>query len=251
MLNYNKVLLDSIERERNGTDFVCPTADKVVLRELLDEINKYAGTDLQYLAELDAFNIRGSGSIAVRYISRFSSATVRGYLIPKLVFDKVPDCDKIVLQSYLHFQASDEYISKPGVPAPAHIYVRYDNAIASLKPKRLKDELVQLASNPRDAFYLPFTLRMLASWKVPELKDILISYSSVDNISAQDVGLSECEDNCLPPLSFIKRELRFTAIDCLKHYSSVEIRELIKRYTTDSDLDIKAAAKRILKHLER
>lgn len=248
---HNKVLLDQIEREKNGIDFCCPAADKVVLQDMLKEINEYAGTDFRYLAELVANTIAGAGSIVARYLPQFSSVSVRSYLIPQLVHDRLPDCDKIVIQSYMHFRASDEYISKPGIPAPAHIYIRYDNALAVLKPKRLKDELVQLVKNPRDAFYLPFTMRMLASWKIPDMKNLLISYLSDDNISAQDVGLGECNDNCFPPLSFMKRELRFTAIDGLKYFPSAETREVIMKYTAYSDSDIKAAAKRTLKRLNR
>lgn len=56
MQNYSEVLVDSIEREKKGIDYICPKADKELLRELLDEINSHAGTDYHYLAELDAFN---------------------------------------------------------------------------------------------------------------------------------------------------------------------------------------------------
>ncbi|MGN1155744.1 MAG: hypothetical protein ACI4TK_06170 [Agathobacter sp.] len=109
MLQYSKLILDSIEREKNGTDYRCPEADKVLLSELLCEINRYAGTDLNYLAELDAFHIPGAGKIVVKYVERFSSESVRGYLIPKLVSDKIQECDKLVLQLYLHFKSSNEY----------------------------------------------------------------------------------------------------------------------------------------------
>lgn len=249
MPSYNKALQESIEREKKGIDYSCPDADKVILRELLEEINKYAGTDIHYLAELDAFHIVGSGPIIAQYISRFSSESIRGYLIPQLVSDRIMDCDKIILQLYLHFKSSNEYIPKPGVPAPAHIYVRYDNAIKALRPKRLKDELIKLAYNPLDVFYLPFTMRMLASWKIPELKDLLLLYSTAANIAAHEVGIEEACEKLFPPLSFIKRELRFTAIAGLKYYPSAETTEIINQYTTDADSDIRTAAKRTLKSL--
>lgn len=244
---YKKVLLDSIEREKRGTDYVYTDSDKEILRGLLQEINMYAGTQFQYLAELDAFTIPGSGSIIARYISRFASESVRGYLIPQLVSDRIKDCDKIVLQLYWHFKSSDEYIAKQGKPAPAHIYVRYDNALKALKPKRLKEDLLMLAHNPRDVFYLPFTMRMLASWKVPELKELLLTYSSAANITAQDVGLGKNPNNYLPPLDFIRRELRFTAIKGLKYYPSTETIEILNQCAIDSDVDIRVAAQKTLK----
>ena len=76
MLNYSKVLVSSIEREKMGLAYICPKADRELLHKLLDEINKYAGTDYHYLAELDAFNISGAGSIVAKYITEFSSEGV-------------------------------------------------------------------------------------------------------------------------------------------------------------------------------
>ena len=183
MQNYSEVLVDSIEREKKGIDYICPKADKELLRELLDEINSHAGTDYHYLAELDAFNIPGAGNIVAKFITEFSSEEVKGYLIPQMVSDKIKDCDKIVLQLYEQFRLSDEYVAKPGEPAPAHIYVRYDNAFKILKPKRLKKNLMEIAHSPRDAFYLPFTMRMLASWKMPEMKEKCYDWNTQYTVS--------------------------------------------------------------------
>ena len=251
MLQYNKLILDSIEQEKNGANYCYSAADRKVLSELLHEINAYAGTNFNYLAELDAFNIPSTGGIVAKYITRFSSESVRGYLIPQLVADKVGECDKLILQLYLHFKSSDEYIARPGKPAPAHIYVRYDNAFKKLAPKRLAKELVALAHNPRDAFYLPFTMRMLASWRIVEMRELLILYSNDDWITAKDVGLYDNEKPYYPPLEFIKRELRFTAIDGLRHYPSDEVEDIIASLTNNADHDIRAAAKRAQRALSR
>ena len=251
VLNYSKILINSIENEKRGTDYICPEADKELLHRLLGEINSYAGTNFHYLAELDAFNISGSGNIIAKYIKNFSSESVKGFLIPQMVSDKIKDCDKLILQLYLHFKLSDEYIGKPGYPSPAHIYVRYDNAFKKLKPKRLAKELTELVHNPRDAFYLPFTTRMLASWKMPEMKNLLISYSTDDSFIAQDVGIYNSEQPYFPSLEFMKRELKFTAIDGLKYYPSAEVRDIITSLVTSTDKDIKSAAKRTLKILTK
>ena len=251
MLNYSKVVLDAIEREKAGTDYFCSEDDKIILRELLNVINEYTGINFQYLAELAMFDIHGTGEIIARYISKFSSESVRGYLIHLLVFDRIRDCDKLVLQLYWHFKLSDEYISRPSNPAPTHIYARYDNALKLLKPKRLKDDLIKLAHNPRDVFYLPLTMKMLASWKVPELKDLLIQYSSATSITAADVNISGSDGPYFPPLEYIKRELRFIAIDGLKHYPSDETKELIALYTNDPDMDVRTVAQRTIRYLQK
>ena len=249
MLKYSALLLDSIEKEKAGIDYRCPEGDKELLADLLLEINQYAGTDLHYLAELDAFHIPGAGSIVAEYIERFSSESVKGYLIPALVSDKVQGCDKLILQLYLHFRLSDEYIATSGAAAPAHIYTRYDNAFRTLQPKRLSKELITLAHSPRDAFYLPFTMRMLASWKLPEMKNLLIPYAMSDSITAKDVGICDDGKAFFPPLEFIKRELKFTAIEGLKNYPSEETINVIASLAASADNDIKAAAKRTLKAL--
>jgi len=246
MSNYGKVLIDSIDREKRGIDYIYPKSDKELLRKLLDEINRYAGTNYHYLAELDAFIIPGAGNIAAKYITEFSSESVKGYLIPQMVSDNIKDCDKLVLQLYMKFRESDEYIAKPGKPAPAHIYVRYDNAFRRLKPKRLAKELIKLAHSPRDAVYLPFTMRMLASWKMPEMKSILLSYVTGDSVSAQDVGINDNEQPYFPSLECMKRELMFTSIIGLKYYPSAEVIDIITQLTASSDKYIKSAAQRTL-----
>lgn len=218
---------------------------------LLQEVNEYSGTSLRFLAEIDAFRVKGAGKIFARYITKFTSESVRSYLIPQIVSDKVEDCDKLILRMYMHFKASNEYLSIPGVATPAHIYVRYDNAFKTLKPKRIKNDLVQLAHNPRDVFYLPFTMRMLASWKLPEIKDLFIFYLASSNIFTQDVEISEYGEKLLPPIAFMTRELRFTAIHGLKYYPSDDTIAIIKQYVNTSDPDIRAVAQRTLMWLER
>lgn len=248
---YNKVLLESIINEKEGTDYAYTNADRKILEQLLADINEFALTDFHYLAELDTFNIPQTGPIIARYIKKFKSESVRGYLVPQMVSDHIKDCDKLVLELYLHFKESEEYISEPNNPSPAHIYVRYDNALKQLKPKRLKDDLVKLAYNARDAFYLPFTMRMLASWKIPEIKEILFNYLESSNITAESVGIEESEKKIYPSLEFIKRELKFTALAGLKYYPTKEVVETILQYVDDVDEDLRIVAKKTLKVLEK
>ena len=105
-MNYNKVLLDSIDRERKGVDYFCPESDKIVLKKMIDKINKCCGTDFHFLAEIDAFNIPESGTIMLQYLDQFQSESIRSYLIPQIVSDRVQDCARIVLASYFFNKSS-------------------------------------------------------------------------------------------------------------------------------------------------
>ena len=168
-----------------------------------------------------------------------------------MVEDRVKNCDKLLLQLYKHFEASPAYISGVGKPAPAHIYARYDNAFRRLKSKAIKDELTELVSNPRNAFYLPLTIRMLASWKIPRIKDLLIQHLSGIGMSASDVGLKGNGEAYFPPLSGIKRELRFTALAGLKYYPSSETVQLLQHYTLDENPNVSAAAQKSLAYIRK
>lgn len=246
---HEKVLNDLIEREITGADCAYAGEDRTILIDMMDTINSQKGTNIRSLVELDTFHILGAGEIIVNYVDCFSSETVKAYLISHLVLDRVTDCDKIILQLYLRFRKSKEYISPPGKPAPSHIYVRYDNAFRNMKSKRIADALLDVVSSPRDAFYLPLTVGMLASWKLPKLKEILLRYSVPNNILVQDIGIEGNGEPYFPPFAFISKELRFSAINGLKHYPSNEALDALKECALDSDVDIKLAAQRVLKKI--
>ena len=243
---YGAVLRDAIEREKAGEGYEYSKEDRKILDEVFKEINEAVGGNYHYLAEIDLLHIKGAGPIALKYIEKFSSEGVRAFLLPHIWSEVGKSSADIIYKLYLHFKKSEAYISKPNEPSPAFIYVRYDNAFMKLKPKKLKNELLDLIRNPRDAFYLPFTTRMLASWKMEQMEDLLISYLDSDNISNKNLGICT-DDKYYPSAEVIKRELKFTAITCLKYYPSVKNIELIKQYSEDADKDIRACAKKTLK----
>ncbi|MBQ7473007.1 MAG: HEAT repeat domain-containing protein [Oscillospiraceae bacterium] len=237
-----------IEEEKAQKTYHVSPGDRGVLNEMLDEFNHVTGAGFHYLAELDMLSVKGGGEVVKKYIQQYESEDIRSYLIHYLMEDRIGDCDKIIFQLYLHFKNSNQYISPPDHPAPAAIYVRYDNAFKRLKPKRIKKDLLSLAFNPRDAFYLPLTIRMLASWKLPELKCLLISYLEGTSITPESVGLPDQAENYHPPFSFMKKELKYTAIDSLKNYPCEETMKLLKQCSGDPDKDIRSAA---IKSLQR
>lgn len=251
-MQYDRVLINGIEREKKGVDYVCSVEDKKLLYILFDEINKNLGTNIQYLAEIDLQNIVGAGEIIAKYITSFSSESIKGYLLPQMVADKIKDCDKLILQLYTNFKLSDEYIGKKNCLSPAHICVRYDNAFKALKPKRLISELMKLAHNPRDVFNLPLTIHMIASWKIPEMCELLLSYANADNLNSLDFFV--CKGSSIQDyqsLEYVKREIKFTAIRGLKFYPTTEIKALLETFTTCEDADIRLAAKKTLKAIQQ
>lgn len=159
MLKYSASLLDSIEKEKAGIDYRCPEGDKKLLSDLLFEINHYAGTDLHYLAELDAFRIPGAGRIVTEYIGRFSSESVKGYLIPALVSDKVQGCDKLPVGSRLERYC---YQYDCGLLGDASFYINFmvvfsgDNELNSKYDELLREKPTMVLSD-ESVSYLVFS----------------------------------------------------------------------------------------------
>lgn len=240
---YAKVLRDSILDEIAGVDYNYNESDRVIFEEMLKEINEFTGMEFRYLAELDLVKIEGIGEIVSRYITEFNSEFIKAILISFIVSDKVKGGAELIYKLYLIFKHSEEYISAEGEPAPAHIYVRYDNAFKRLKPKRLKSAFIELAHDLRDAFYLPFTMRMLASWKIPEMQPILFSFFDDSKITGESVGIKE-NGNYYPSIEYMKRELKFTALDGLKYYPSQDTIRIVQKYIDEEDRDIKIAAQK-------
>lgn len=249
---HEAVLRDAIKKEISGEDYCYSASDKVLLGKMFAEINRTLGTDIRYIVEMDAFIFHGSGEIVARYITQFETEGVRAYLLEQIIADKVPDCDLLTYELYKHFKSSESYISQPQAPAPAHIYVRYDNTFRRLRPRRLKAELLELARSPRDAEYLPFTMRMLASWRVPQMHDILLSYAESDRLTPADVGLDPNDDlRRAPTLDTIKRNLKFTAIAGLKYYATPEAKAVLDRFAASDDKDFRDAAEKSLASIEK
>lgn len=247
---YISILNDAIRDEIAGVDYTYDEHDKEILKKMFAEINLQTGSKYNYLAEVAELAMHGTGSIMAQYIDSFDSESIRGYLIPHIVSDRVCCSMEIVLRSYLHFRASKEFISKAGEPSPAHIYVRYDNAFKSLKPKRLATELYAIVKEPRDAYYLPLTVLMLSSWKISDMEELLLAFLDGTSITAESVGLgTDGYEKYYPSLDTIKRELRFTALAGLVHFNTERTIKAIESVVHDADKDIANAARKKLKKL--
>lgn len=246
MMN-NMVLAELIEKEKAGKGYVVPDEDRAVFDEMLDELNKATGLNIKYLTQIDSYRISGAGEIFNKYIDRINSESVRAFLLPDMCADDVPDKDNRILDLYLHFKNSDKYTSLQGVPNPAHIYVRYDNMLCKSKSKKFAHKMIELIRNPRDVFYLPFTTRKIASYKFPEVKEILLSYLKEDSITEESFGLTESLDF----FEWAKKQITIGAILGLKYYPEADVLSVIESYVNSSDKDISAVAKKTHDFIEK
>lgn len=242
---YGKMLLTNIQREKDGTDYIYGPEDRHVLQQMLKEINENQGTNLHYLAEIDAFNLKGAGEIMRKYIACFQSESVRAYCIPQMVEDRIPDCDAVLLSLYRHFQKSSEFLPVNRV-LPAHIYVRYDNAFKRRKSKRCQNELLKVVLDPISTFYLPLTVKMLSSWKVSALYEYLLrcAHHQVTFPSEFQEALSKEQ------LAFANRQIMFTVIAGFRYFATEEAAEILRDLSHSDDHDIRRAANTSLKLLQ-
>lgn len=252
MFLHGAMLRDCIEQEKAGKDFTCSEKDRDVLRKMLEDINTFNNSNYQYLAEVVLLDMSHSCNLIASYITKFDSETVRAYLVPHIVSKSVKDCDKLILDLYLHFKKSDEYFPKLGKNSPAHIYARYDNAFKQLKSKKIENELSQLVDNPLDAFYLPLTVRMLSKWKNPRVEIVLMKFLSNPDIILQSRDIQLYLKNMIHySVKELQRELLFTAIDGLKYFPSVENINLIEGYYNSFDSNISLAVEKSIRIMKK
>lgn len=235
---------EALKREIERKDRIFSPEDDIVFQEMLEEINA-SGYDIHYLATFDFYNIPNIGEIVKKYIFRFQSENIRSALIEQLVFSRVPDCGEILLELYLHYRQST-----CKTPTNAGIIVRYDNAFNRCKPKRIKNELLELLSVPINAYYLPFTLKMLSSWKIPECQEILLRYLHPENISASDLEIAEDTEDLLARLQYRQKQLRCSAILNLRYYPTDEIISILENITHETDRDFCRAAEKSLQYIK-
>lgn len=247
---YNAILKEHIEKEIAKKDFIFNDSDYLILCEMLEEINEN-GYNFRYLAEVETYKIPNAYQIIKKHIVRFTSEATRAYLIPQLLEKLDKECGKFIFDMYIHFKESAEYISKSNEASPAHIHVRYDNAFKVLKPKYLKNELLELMYNPRDVYYLPFTAHMLASWKLPQMETILKSYLDSEKIDFESIGLCNDGKKYYPSLETIRKELLFLAISGLRYYPSRETKGLINSFLEHDDENVRIFAKKILSKINK
>lgn len=247
---YSAVLTSFIEKEIAHEEYIYNDHDEKLLNCMLKELNTI-GYSFRYLAEFESCTIPSISAIVRKYIYQFSDISTQVYLLYPAIADRNACCADLTLDLYRTFKVSKYYIPSAGQPAPAHICCRLDQGFRKLKPKNHKMELTTLVSCPRDAHYLPFTVQMLASWKIPQIRDLLCFYMNSNNITLDSVGLTESSGEFYPSLSYIKNSLRFTAIHGLRHFPSEEVVSILSACLQENNSDIVAAANRSLAFIQK
>ena len=240
---FGRAIVDAIIDEQNGKGPRLTDSDKAVLKQLCNEINQTYpnGYQFEYVEELRMLPLpKGVSSILLKYIYQFESETCRAYLMQKMFHDEpqIENLDRIIMDLYHHFRASHYYISPPDSPAPAHIYVRYDNTFARLKSPNIMPELVELLKSRRELEILGITAEMIAKkWAPKELGEIMAAHLMNKNVTRADIGLPE-EGNYYPSLETIVRQTSFNAISCLRFYPSEENLKILMDYTNHPDKEL-------------
>ena len=250
--NIQKVILfDAIEEEKKGIRFAYSTQDRALFNEMAREVNETVGTNFHYIAEFQFYVIPGAGSIIAKYINQFQSLIIRCDLMHHLVSDRVENCADIVYEQYLAFENSDFYNRQ--CSSRSYVAIVLDNAFRKLKPKKLKKQLIVAVQNPMNACLLPFTMRMLASWKIPEMDALCQDYLQYPVFSERDFVFEEDVpfEKRSAFVQYENKQLFFTAMECLKYFPNSENMARIEKYEKAQDKDVAAAARKNLAYMKK
>ena len=218
---YNRILEDDINLEKKFERYVYNIHDKKIISSMLEDINTIHDMSYSYLAELLFAHPKSVADIICKYIWEIESLSTKAYLVPLILADKkAKNKDLIFLKLYMEFRNSPEYIALPGQPAPAHIYVRYDNAFSSISLKNIISEIVSLLQEPRSAFYLPLTMRKLSKAQNAEVYKLLQKYLNASELNPTDFNLPiHTDEEYYPPYDFMKNQLVDLSRMFLKYYN--------------------------------
>ncbi len=250
MVDNRTILQAEIMREKNRTAFITCDEDDAVLKEMLQKINAF-GYSFQYLAELVNYKIDDKAARVIeRFINRFLREGPRGYLVGKLDIN-TRENTALIIELYHHFQNSAEYISGAGMPAPSHIYTRYDNAFRKVKQQSYLLGIAELLRTPRDICYLPLTVDYLSRRNVITPENLFKWYNNADTITSADIGLPDDNATYYPPVSYFRRQIKFEVIRSLQYYPSSTSLALLNECTNCGDFDLAASAKKSLKAMQK
>lgn len=244
-------LLDlAIEDEVTGISYFKNSYDKQLLKQLFFEINNQNGTNYRYVAQLDFLKIDNINHIIMKYIDEFNSEHIRVILVKQLFLGDDFEKEDLAIKYYNKFKESKEYISEIGEPSPRKIVTIYDNLFSSFCSKKEKVKLLEIIKNPRDAYYLPLTMKMLTLLKTEEIKNILLKFLNSSFITRK-IGSIYKDEGYDPSLSIIKYELTIMSIDGLKYYHTEEVCNIIAKYENDKNHEIQKHAIKTLSYLKK
>lgn len=246
----NYILDLAIEDEIMGISYYKSSYDKPIIKQLMEDINIHKNTNYRYLAQLDILKIDDINDIIIKYIDEFQSSHIKVILLKQLVLGQYDKKEDLAINLYNDFKKSKYYISDIGESSCHHIYNIYDNILSNFNYKKDKIKLLCVIKNPRDAFYLPLTLKMMAQLKIDEMKEILIKFLDSAFITRK-VGSQFNDELYDPNLSQIKRTLKLYALEYLKYYPTEDVHNIVIKYESNKDLEIQKIARKTLNHIKK
>lgn len=250
-MSKDNFLLDlAIEDEITGVSYFKNSYDKQLLKQLLFEINSQHGTNYRYLAQLDFIKMENINHIIIKYLDEFKSEHIKVILLKQLFLGNDFEKEDLTIKYYNKFKESKEYISEIGEPAPNKIITIYDNLFSNFSSKKDKIKLLDIIKNPRDAYYLPLTVKMLSLLKNDEIKEILLKFLNSSFVSRK-IGTLYKDENYDPSLPIIKHKLLLMSIEYLKYFSTDEVYNALKKYENDKNLEIQRLAIKTIKHIKK
>lgn len=167
------VLIKDHEAELDIEKPIMLPADGLLIQDMVMEINTAVNGRFRGYSDIVDQYIQGAGEIVLKYICLFEEQMVRASLLHHLVGNKaysikaVKHAPEIVWKLYEACRDSKEY-------AVWGVQRYYDDAFVRLRSKVLADRLIESIKNPLEFSALSRTVKMLATWKKPELEAILL-----------------------------------------------------------------------------
>lgn len=202
--------------------------DQLIMNELIRDINNSCQVKIRGFSDLCDSYIKGAGLIVAKHINRFHSHLIRSSLIFHLVGNKKYECERVNGCEQIIWTLLGEYRDSV-VFVDNSIMMEYDSAFAQLKSKRLLNPLLTLAQNPYLFSFFPQTMKMLARWKNPSMKKVVMDYFTKPELIKAQIAMSLnriCDDS--DPI--LQREYsrwdshgQYTVIICLRYYPSTQV----------------------------
>ena len=230
-----------IESEKKGR-YCFSENDKVVLKEMLNEINRVGKyrEKIKYLSEALEANPWDSGPIAVKYIEQFDSELARAEIAKFLTHPQVnyidkKDLDKYYFKLYMHFKKSLEKGSDyPGYEL-YYIANIYDNKLYKSNSKTLAREIVKLISEPIELYSLSLTLQRIArKWGLPETEIYPYEYLTTHPITKESLGLDSL-DRLPHKCDEAIKDVKLYSLFCLSNHPSKKNLDLLLQYSQNED----------------
>lgn len=229
MDKYEKKLNYYIELEKSGRLFDYSRNDRKILDEMFSIINKEFDYDVHYISQLYFYKYYGTGNIINNYIEGFDSEKIKSYLSRQMVCEKVDNCAKKIMNLYLHFKNTDEY---KALDRDVNFVtcLNYDWNFMELRSRKIKRELLELASNLRDATYLMGTMKMISTWRLQEMEIMAKNHLEIEKYSFKDLMIEESDPLSNDSLRVFKSYLEELGLYCLRYYPTDENIKIIEKY---------------------